>query len=99
VQIDYDITEISGSPAPQHFSGLVAAPYGTLLSEYRFSTTGHVKITYIDNTVRLYLDDVLQTIYTNSQTSQNLTTEPVYFRYWGGGVRSYKVKNLRIKQL
>ena len=99
--IEYDITQVGGSYTPKSYDGFFSA-YGqgnTGLCNFEPNATGHVKITYANNTVQYSLDNTLLTDTVSSSTSPTITTTPVYYKISTGSSRQYTIKNMKIKSL
>lgn len=99
--IEYDITSVGGNYTPKYYSGFfdTYSQGNAGITNYHISTTGHVKIVYQNNTVQMWIDDVLQNDIDSSTTNPTVTTTPLYYKVSTGSDRTFIIKNIKIKPL
>lgn len=100
MSIEYDITQVGGTQYFIYKGFFDSYSQGNNgITNYQINTTGHVKIVYQNNTVQLWIDDVLQTDKISSTTNPTVTTTPLYYKVSTGGNRTFTIKNMKIKPL
>ena len=92
ITIEYDIANVYGSESVKIYTELVDSTDVSVNGvQQSLGSTGHLKMTISSN-------QVVTTLGANTWT-QSVTYSEYYWKWWTGGNRGFRIKDLKIKPL
>ena len=93
ITIEYDIVDVYGSESVKFYTELVDTTDVSIngVQQSNIASTGHLKMTVNNNTV-------VTTLGANTWT-QSVSYTNYYWKWWTGGNRGFRIKDLKIKAL